>query len=193
MVKWSCSVVSDSAPHGLQPTRLPRPWDFPGKNAGVSCRFLLQVSFPIQGLNLGLLHWPGTLYRVRRFTVWATRELEWWKMWLNILRWGVSWDYAGRANVITRVLMKETDKEIWHRQKRRHTHAHTHAHTHTHAHRRREVKMQKRSYVATAKGCQQPAEAGRAGAGCHQASGGGVGLADALMLAWGTAFLTVGL
>ena len=25
-----------------QPTRLPRPWDSPGKNTGVSCHFLLQ-------------------------------------------------------------------------------------------------------------------------------------------------------
>ena len=25
-----------------QPTRLPRPWDSPGKNAGVGCHFLLQ-------------------------------------------------------------------------------------------------------------------------------------------------------
>jgi len=31
--KWSRSVVSDSSrPHGLQPTRLLRPWDFPGKS-----------------------------------------------------------------------------------------------------------------------------------------------------------------
>ena len=29
-------------PHGLQPTRLPRPWDSPGKNNGVGCHFLLQ-------------------------------------------------------------------------------------------------------------------------------------------------------
>ena len=29
-------------PHGLQPTRLPRPRDSPGKNTGVGCRFLLQ-------------------------------------------------------------------------------------------------------------------------------------------------------
>ena len=27
-------------PHGLQPTRLLRPWDFPGKNTGVGCHFL---------------------------------------------------------------------------------------------------------------------------------------------------------
>ena len=29
-------------PHGRQPTRLPRPWDFLGKNTGVGCHFLLQ-------------------------------------------------------------------------------------------------------------------------------------------------------
>ena len=32
------SVVSDSVrPHRWQPTRLPRPWDSPGKNTGVGC------------------------------------------------------------------------------------------------------------------------------------------------------------
>ena len=37
------SVVSDSVrPHRQQPTRLPRPWDSPGKNTGVGCHFLLQ-------------------------------------------------------------------------------------------------------------------------------------------------------
>ena len=29
-------------PHRLQPTRLPRPWDSPGKNTGVGCHFVLQ-------------------------------------------------------------------------------------------------------------------------------------------------------
>ena len=37
------SVVSDSVrPYRRQPTRLPRPWDSPGKNTGVGCHFLLQ-------------------------------------------------------------------------------------------------------------------------------------------------------
>ena len=35
--------MSDSVqPHRRQPTRLPHPWDSPGKNAGVGCHFLLQ-------------------------------------------------------------------------------------------------------------------------------------------------------
>ena len=37
------SVVSDSVrPHRRQPTRLPRPWDSPGKNTGVGGHFPLQ-------------------------------------------------------------------------------------------------------------------------------------------------------
>ena len=41
--KWSRSVVSDSSrPYGLQPTRLLRPWNFPGKSTGVRCHCLLQ-------------------------------------------------------------------------------------------------------------------------------------------------------
>ena len=45
--KWkgSRSVVSDSSqPHGLQPARLLRPWDFPGKSTGVGCHCLLPPS-----------------------------------------------------------------------------------------------------------------------------------------------------
>ena len=42
-VQFSRSVVSDSLrPHRWQPTRLPRPWDSPGKNTGMCCHFLLQ-------------------------------------------------------------------------------------------------------------------------------------------------------
>ena len=47
----SCSVVGDSLqPHGLQPTGLLRPWDFPGNNSGAGCHFLLlQGIFLTQG------------------------------------------------------------------------------------------------------------------------------------------------
>ena len=35
--------MSDSVrPHRRQPSRLPHPWDSPGKNTGVACHFLLQ-------------------------------------------------------------------------------------------------------------------------------------------------------
>ena len=37
--------MSDSSrPHGLKPTRLLRPWDFPGKSTGVGCHCLLHKS-----------------------------------------------------------------------------------------------------------------------------------------------------
>ena len=40
--KWSLSVVSDSSwPREGQPTRLLRPWNFPGKSTGVDCHCLL--------------------------------------------------------------------------------------------------------------------------------------------------------
>ena len=53
--------MSDSLwPHGLY--RLFHPWDFPGKNTGVGCHFLLQGIFPTQGLNPGLPHSRQMLY-----------------------------------------------------------------------------------------------------------------------------------
>ena len=39
----AAGAKSDSVrPHRQKPTRLPRPWDSPGKNTGVGCHFLLQ-------------------------------------------------------------------------------------------------------------------------------------------------------
>ena len=38
------------------------PWDFPSKNTGVGCHFLLQEIFPTQGSNPGLPHCRQTLY-----------------------------------------------------------------------------------------------------------------------------------
>ena len=52
----NCSVVSDTLqPHGFQPTKLPCPWYFPGKNIEVSCHFLLQSIFSTQRWKLHLL------------------------------------------------------------------------------------------------------------------------------------------
>ena len=40
--QFSSSLVSDCLqPHGLQPTRLLRPWDFPGKSTGVGCQIMV--------------------------------------------------------------------------------------------------------------------------------------------------------
>ena len=51
-------------PHGLWPTRLFHPWNFPGKNTGVGFHFLLQGIFLTQGWDLcllHLLHWQADL------------------------------------------------------------------------------------------------------------------------------------
>ena len=56
--KWSRSVMSDSSwPHGLQPTRLLRPWDFPGKSTGVGCHCLLQYVSLMTRQKLSHLGW----------------------------------------------------------------------------------------------------------------------------------------
>ena len=64
-VSVSRSVMPDSLrPHGLQPTRLLYPWDFPGKSTGVSCHFLLQGILLTQGSNSGLVHSRPILYQL---------------------------------------------------------------------------------------------------------------------------------
>ena len=62
---WLCcmhaqllSCVQHFVTPWTETTRLLCPWDFPSKNTEAGCYFLLQVIFPTQGLNLGLLHWP---------------------------------------------------------------------------------------------------------------------------------------
>ena len=48
--KWSRSVMSNSLrPHGLQPTRLLRPWNFPSKSTGVGCHCLNINKYYING------------------------------------------------------------------------------------------------------------------------------------------------
>ena len=53
--KWkgSHSVMSDSQwSHGLQPTRLLCPWDFPGKSTGVGCHCLLHIDYELLILHI---------------------------------------------------------------------------------------------------------------------------------------------
>ena len=61
-------------PYGLEPTRLPCPWDSPGKNTGVGCYALLQGIFQIQHL-FHLLHWQAVslpLILMSRETVYSS-------------------------------------------------------------------------------------------------------------------------
>ena len=43
-------------------------WDFPAKNIGVGCHFLLQGIFPDQGWNPGLLHWQADSWEAHSVT-----------------------------------------------------------------------------------------------------------------------------
>ena len=67
------SVVSNSVkPQRRQPTRLPHPWDSPGKNTGAGCHFLLQCM---------ILHWPVliiglNLNAMELLALWAARERD---------------------------------------------------------------------------------------------------------------------
>ena len=62
-VSVSRSVMPNALwPHAVQPTRLLHPGDFPGKDTGVGCHFLLQGILPTQGSNPGLLHCRQILY-----------------------------------------------------------------------------------------------------------------------------------
>ena len=64
--------------HGLKPTRLLHPWDFPGKNTGVGCHSLLLGLFSTQGSNPRLLHWQvDSLYH---WATWEAPEQQgWWQ------------------------------------------------------------------------------------------------------------------
>ena len=83
--KWkgSCSVMSDSSRlHGLQPTRLLHPWDFPGKSAGVGCHafFIMYWQSTLKGVTL--LNWYLLLIVLRVLKdvfikTWTTSLMYW--------------------------------------------------------------------------------------------------------------------
>ena len=65
-------------PHGLQPTRLLRPWEFPGKSAGVGCRSLLRAC--ILGGVFSLIRGQGT--------GWFTSGVSWQQSLWGLVRSG---------------------------------------------------------------------------------------------------------
>ena len=75
--KWSHSAVSESQwSHGLQPTRLLRPWNFPGKSAGVGCHCLLWfLSLDTPYLCLVFLNWEWWCLEISR-GVWVVKMSE---------------------------------------------------------------------------------------------------------------------
>ena len=88
--KWSHSVVSDSSrPHGLQPTRLLRPWDFPGKSTGVGCHCLLLVCW-VKG---------------KEIESWSAVAMGWGRRRVN-----VEWQLTGTVLFIVAVIKKKISK-----------------------------------------------------------------------------------
>ena len=88
MLLCCCQVMSDSLePHELYPARLLSSWDFPGKNTGMGCHFLLQGIFLTQGLNPCILDSktdsvllshqgsPTNCYKIYLFVKWNNLEL----------------------------------------------------------------------------------------------------------------------
>ena len=74
---WKWKVVSNSwQPHGLRPTRLLHPWDFPGKSTGVGCHCLLLLRG--RGFPFGVTKCYGTRQRWwlhNTVIAWNTSEL----------------------------------------------------------------------------------------------------------------------
>ena len=68
----------------MEPTRLLHLWDFPGKNTGMGCHFLLQEIFPTQGLNLGLPHCRQMLYHLSH---------------QGHKTWNIFWVYSASGNI----------------------------------------------------------------------------------------------
>ena len=69
-----CAVVSDSVtPQTALCSLLLFPWDFPGKNTGVGCHFLLQGIFPSQGSNsISCVSCIGRWMLLHHCTTWDT-------------------------------------------------------------------------------------------------------------------------
>ena len=74
------SRVRLERPHGLQPTRLFRPWDFPGKSTGVGCHCLLgsilksrAITLPTKVRRIKAIVFPVVMYGCES---WTTKKAE---------------------------------------------------------------------------------------------------------------------
>ena len=91
--EWSesCSVVPNSSrPHGLQPTRLLHPWDFPGKSTGVGCHCLPHLK-PQEKTHKNKENSSNKMEKLRilsRGGAWATRKKKY--GWYGG-EWFISW------------------------------------------------------------------------------------------------------
>ena len=85
--KWSHSVVSNSSqPHGLQPTRLLHPWDFPAK------------STEIQMVSNKLWHYAKTFsHPKQRYVNWGeVKVTQSWPTLCNPMDYTSPWNFPGK-------------------------------------------------------------------------------------------------
>ena len=102
-------------PHRWQPTRLLCPWDSPGKNAGVGCRFLLQcMKVKVKSLSrVQLLLTPWTAaykappsMRFSRQEYWSGVPLPSPFLDLELVNCG-SWDFLVFVNCVSQFLITD--------------------------------------------------------------------------------------
>ena len=114
-------MYDSSQPHGLQPTRLLRPWDFPGKSTGVGA---IAFSSKAQGLviNTQWINWEAW-----RLSSWSIHSTE------------AGWYQPSRQHLVVQTVrnlpaMQETwvpprSQQLTQTQGSNYTHTHTHTHT----------------------------------------------------------------
>ena len=104
--------------HRRQPTRLPRPWDSPGKNTGVGCHFLLQCmivkseSEVAQSCLTSAYQAPPSM-EFSRQEYWSEVDLvgwtpltQWTWIWVN----SGSWWWTGRPGMLQSM---ESQSQTW--------------------------------------------------------------------------------
>ena len=81
--KWKVKVKSLSRaqlqwPHGLQPTRLLHPWDFPGKSTGVGCHCLLLITATVlANFSVSASCWQPPILRACCIFILAATQPVW--------------------------------------------------------------------------------------------------------------------
>ena len=107
-ISVSCLVLSDSLrPHGLYPAGLFRPWNFPGKTAGVGSHSLFQGIFLTQGSDPGLLHYWQILYCLSHQLLFSHCCV-----WLFATPWTAAYQ-ASLSFIISQNLFKLMSIESW--------------------------------------------------------------------------------
>ena len=98
-------MSNSEQPHGLQPTRLLCPWDFPGKSTRVGCHCLLRtIVWPQVNSREGTQLHPSTEKTIQKAEHWRIDAFELW-CWRRLLR--VPWT-ARRSN---QFILKEISTE----------------------------------------------------------------------------------